>query len=67
MAKKPSRIRTIAYMRRNADVHKDSETDEINITTLAEDACQHFDAWVSGEVPEDFFDWALEAIYDSGS
>lgn len=33
------------YMRQEIEDHRDCFTDEVNETTLAEDACQHFNGY----------------------
>ena len=51
------------YMRQEMREHVDLDTGEVNTTALAEDACQHFDAYGPApdyDIPEDLFDWALE-------
>lgn len=50
------------YMQAEIADHVDPLTGEVNATTLAEDACEHFDGYEGGdskpEVPEKFFDLA---------
>jgi hypothetical protein len=47
-----------AYMRTRIRDNTDPLTDEVNMTGLAEDACDHFGAWEGDDVPERFFEWA---------
>lgn len=49
------------YMMTCIEEHNDTLTDEINTTSLAEDACQHFDAYEGDDIPERFFELALVA------
>jgi len=52
----------MTYMREVVEDHRDPQTDEINDTTLAEDACQHFDGYGPApeyEIPEKYFEWAF--------
>lgn len=51
----------IEYMMTCIEEYRDPETDEINMTRLAEDACQHFDAYEDDNIPERFFEIALIA------
>ena len=52
-------IRT--YMQKNVEDHTDPITGEVNDTTLAEDACQHFNGYINNdEIPEDYFEYASE-------
>lgn len=56
-------IKIRQYMREVVENHRD-ETGEINATTLAEDACQHFDEYGPSpeyEIPEKYFVFAYEA------
>lgn len=38
--------------------HVDPVTGEVNTTSLAEDACDHFDGYENNDIPEKFFDMA---------
>jgi len=54
---KASRTQICVYMNENIGDHVDPRTGEVNATTLAEDACTHFDAFVNeDEIPEIYFD-----------
>ncbi len=56
------RVNVMRYMRQEIEDHRDPITGEINDTSLAEDACQHFDAYgpePDFEIPEKFFEWAF--------
>lgn len=65
---KQTREQVIAYMKTQIPDHTDLTTDEVNTTALAEDACFHFDAYENGcDIPEDFDDWAFEAVYGGGN
>jgi len=51
------------YMEKQLELHIDVLTDEANVTQLAELACAHFDTYGDPpdyEIPEEYFDWALE-------
>lgn len=53
-----------AYMRSEMAEHVDLDTGEVNCTTLAESACQHFDDYgppPEYDIPDEYFDWAEEA------
>ena len=52
-----------AYMRDALTEHIEQATGEPNCTTLAEDACQHFDAYHDADVPECLFEWAFQIAY----
>lgn len=49
------------YMMTCIEEYADSITDEINCTRLAENACEHFDAYEGDDIPERFFELALIA------
>lgn len=53
-------IKIKQYMKRNIEDHRDPLTNEINMTLLAEDACQHFNDYDNDEIPEVYFDYAFE-------
>lgn len=56
-------IKIRQYMRQELEDHRDPITDEINETTLAEDACRHFDEYgppPDYEIPEKYFEFAYE-------
>lgn len=54
---KASRTQICVYMNENIGDHVDPHTGEVNDTTLAEDACTHFDAFIQeDEIPEIYFD-----------
>ncbi len=63
--KKPApwnRATVKAYMLSCADEHIDN-CGEVDMTNLAEDACQNFNAWgpyPNYNAPDEFFDWAFE-------
>lgn len=68
MNKGPTRLEVIAYMKGQMEDHTDGATGEVNTTSLAEDACDHFNAYVGDwEIPDLFFDWSFEAVYGSGN
>lgn len=52
------------YMATVIEEHRDPQTDEINSTTLAEDACQHFGPFYpvsdGGDIPEWISDMAVD-------
>lgn len=51
----------LRYMRNNVQDHVDRRTDEVNATTLAEDACSHFNDYIVEEdnrIPDEYFDLA---------
>jgi len=54
------RIAIVKYMQHNITDHIDPLTGEVNDTSLAEDACQHFDDYIGDEIPEKYFDYSLE-------
>jgi len=55
----PEREDIFNYMMRELEYYRDSITDEINMTYLAEDAWQHFN--VNGvDIPEIYFEVAYE-------
>ena len=52
-----------AYMREEIKEHVGLDTLEVSCATLAESACQHFDAYGPApeyKIPEDYFDWAVD-------
>ena len=51
----------VEYMMGCVEEHNDPLTDEIKTTALAEDACQHFDAYEGDDIPGRFFELALMA------
>ena len=60
-AEKISSLKIQHYMMAEIADHVDALTGEVNSTTLAEDACQHFDAYEGADysIPDKFFDIAL--------
>ena len=50
------------YMWQNYEDHIDYSCNVLNATGLAEDACDHFNAYLDDDftVPDDFYDWAHE-------
>ena len=49
------------YMREVIEEHRDPLTDEVNLTALAEDACQHVGGEdENGDIPERYFEWAFD-------
>lgn len=46
------------YMQAEIEDHVDPLTGEVNCTSLAEDACSHFDGYEGSEIPEKFFEIA---------
>jgi len=60
--KKPSKAEVIAYMRAHLADFVGPYTNKLHHTILAEHAAFHFNAYEHGfEIPEEFFDWAIEA------
>jgi len=60
----PSEAEVKNYMRDNQDVCTDS-WNEVNVTQLAELACARFDTYgppPCWDIPEEYFDWALEVV-----
>ena len=56
-------IKIRQYMRTIVEEHRDITTGEVNTTTLAEDACQHFDDYGPApehEIPDKYFEFAYE-------
>ena len=54
-----------AYMRSVIREHVDLDTGAVDTTMLAHDAADHFDAYgpaPSYDIPEEYFDWALEVV-----
>jgi len=51
-----ARIQT--WMWEHRDEHRDPETDEIDMTTLAEDAAREFDMYDGDDPDERLFEWA---------
>ena len=51
------------YMRDALTDHIEAETGNIICTTLAEDACMHFDAYHDADVPDELFEWAFQVAY----
>jgi len=47
------------YMRAVLDDHREAQTGEVAATLLAEDAAAHFDWYERDDVPEVFFEWAV--------
>lgn len=59
MNQTPKSIRQ--YMKENVDDHVDWKTNEVNATTLAEDACTHFNDFEDDfEINQTYFDIAYE-------
>jgi hypothetical protein len=55
------------YMRQEVQDHIDPLTGEGNPTTLAEDACSHFDGYgYYWEIPEEYFELAFEVLDSMG-
>jgi hypothetical protein len=54
------RIAIIRYMNNNIMDHVDSLTGEVNDTSLAEDACSHFNDYEGDNIPEDYFDYSFQ-------
>jgi len=52
-----------AYMQDVLTEYIEPETGHISCTSLAEDACQHFDAYHDADVPECLFEWAFQVAY----
>lgn len=66
------KMRVVEYMRSTVHAHLDTVVGEVNLTRLAEDACQRFKAYgpePQCEIPQDYFEWAFEVAqwYDSVS
>jgi hypothetical protein len=57
-----SRKEVLKYMKENVEDHVDWKTNEVNSTTLAEDACSHFNDYEEdGEtINQRYFDLAYE-------
>ena len=53
-------IRVRMWMMENLEDHRDPQTDEINMTTLAEDAAREFDMYDGDEPDELLFGWAYQ-------
>lgn len=53
-----SRREVKQYMEREVEDHVDWKTLEVNSTTLAEDACAHFNDYENDDIPEEYFDIA---------
>jgi hypothetical protein len=47
------------YMFENYQDHIDPTCNVLNCTTLAEDACDHFDLYEGNDIPEVLYDYAL--------
>ena len=59
----PDKESAKAYMRTVASQHYDLGQGALNMTALAEDACQHFNAFglpPEYDCPEELFEWALD-------
>jgi len=56
-----SRKEILAYMRQEASDHVDWKTLEVNYTSLAEDACTHFnDEEEDGSIDQTYYDLAIQ-------
>jgi len=57
---KASRTQICIYMNENITDHVDPLTGEVNNTSLAEDACTHFNAFINeDDIPNIYFDLAF--------
>ena len=67
----PMKNKVKDYMRATINNYRDPITDEVDLTALAEDACDHFDAHITAttsmgfpciDTPEEFFEWSFEVV-----
>ena len=53
------RIAILKYMAANIEDHVDPLTGEVNYTSLAEDACDHFNDYDGNDVPRKYFEYSF--------
>ena len=58
--RRPGNIALRQYMRANVELCVDNLTGEVNDTLLAEATFDHFNPEVDGEIPDNYFDCAIE-------
>ena len=48
------------WMKNNTEDYRDLDTGEVNLTELAEAACDHFNGYDGNDIPEEYFELAFD-------